>query len=87
MLYTPTHPVQQGDRIRLFPTIDAARAVAQDGRPVLGVAVQFDAPCRRVTPLWVDAQIFDPAWSTPAEYHYDGSVTARGPIPEPLFAG
>jgi hypothetical protein len=36
-------------------------------------------------PRWIDPLAFDPAWTTPAELHGDGSVTAKGMIPKELF--
>ena len=84
MLYTRTHPGQQRDRIELFPSRDAAHV---EGHPVIGVAVQFDARSRCLVPLRALPLEFDPTWTTPAESHPDGSVTARGPIPELLFIG
>ena len=86
MLYTRTPAGQQRDRIELFPH-PAAAALALDGHPVIGVAVQYDARSRRLVPLRAMPREFDPTWTTPAESHPDGSVTARGPIPELLFLG
>ena len=85
MLYTLAPAAHREDRILLFPSMDAARITADRDREVLGVALSFDARGRRVTPLWIDAQAFDPAWWAPAELHADGSITARGPIPAPLI--
>jgi hypothetical protein len=87
MLYTPTRPVDQGDRIRLYPSPDAARAEAGSDRPIFEVAVRLESRQRRVVPLWTLPQAFDPTWTTPAQIHADGSVTARAPIPRPLFVG
>jgi hypothetical protein len=87
MLYTVTSPADAYDRIRLFPDAEAARATAGDERAVLMVAVDFDALMRRVIPLWTDPHAFNPDWWAPAQPHPDGSVTARGPIPTPLFGG
>ena len=84
MLYTRTIPAEQRDRIELFPDVDAAR---MDGHRVIGVAVHFDARSRRLVPLRAMPREFDPMWTTPAEFHADGSITARGPIPELLFVG
>jgi len=84
MLYTLTSPAESYDRIRLFPSLEAARA-AEETRPIRVVALGFDARMRRVIPLWTDPQSFDPAWSAPAQSHADGSVTAKGPIPTSLF--
>src|SRR5438552_3741445 len=85
MLYTLTRAGQQRDRILLFPSFDTARAVAGDEQAVVRVAVHFDERCRRIAPLWTNPQAFDPTWMTPAESHADGTITAKGPIPEPLF--
>lgn len=84
MLYTFTNPSDPYDRIRLFPSPEAARAT-EGGKPVRVVAVGVDARMRRVIPLWTDPNSFDPSWTTPAQWHADGSVTAKGPIPSPLF--
>ena len=84
MLYTHTPSTHQGDRIRFYPSATAAQA-ADSGQAVLAVAVRFDAPGRRVVPLWTDPDMFDPTWTTPAELHADDSITARGPIPARLF--
>lgn len=85
MLYTIASPADQLDRIRLFPSAEAARATFDGSRPVRVVAVGFDPGMRRIVPLWTDPMVFDPAWTTPAQHHADGSVTAKGPIPQPLF--
>ncbi len=85
MLYTVTSPTEPYDRIRLFPSLEAARAMAFDGRHVQIVAVDYDHRMRRVVPLEIDPMLLDPAWSAPAQYHPDGSVTAKGPLPEHLF--
>jgi hypothetical protein len=85
MMYTPTRPAEQGDRILLFPDPLAARAALGEGLTLFGVAVQFDWRGRRVAALGPDARGIDPTWSTPAEAHADGSATARGPIPSLLF--
>ncbi len=84
MLYTQTPAGQQRDRIELFP-LTVATLMESEGRKFIGVAVQFDARSRRLVPLRAMPQEFDPTWTTPAEPHPDGSVTARGPIPELLF--
>lgn len=85
MLYTVLSPGEEYDRILLFPSQEAAEAVAAGLRPVRPVAVGYDSMMRRVIPLWTDPQAFDPAWSTPAQPHPDGSVLAKGPIPVSLF--
>lgn len=86
MLYTPTSPAEQGDRIRLFPSVAAARAAVGE-RLLYGVAVHYDVRARRLIPAWADPWAFDPSWTAPAQLHGDGSVTARGPIPAVLFIG
>jgi hypothetical protein len=85
MLYTMTSPAEDYDRILLYPSIEAARAVAGSMKPVHLVDVDYDEMMRRVIPLRTDPQAFDPDWSTPAQPHADGTVTAKGPIPEFLF--
>ncbi|HEX8202968.1 MAG TPA: hypothetical protein VF590_21005 [Isosphaeraceae bacterium] len=91
MLYTPSLPADQGDRVRLYPSPAAARAEAGSDRPIFGVAVRLESRQRRVVPLWPLSPAFDvdidPTWATPAQIHADGSVTARAPIPRPLFVG
>lgn len=85
MLYTLTSPADEYDRILLFPSPEAALALGTGQRSVRVVAVNFDSRNRRVVPLWTDPEQFDPAWTTPAQPHPDGSVTAKGPIPQQLF--
>jgi hypothetical protein len=85
MLYTILRPAFPGDPIRLYCSVDAALADALDGPPIVAVAACFDAPSRRVVPLWASLPGFDLAWTSPAECHADGSFTVRGPIPELLF--
>ncbi|HEX8199801.1 MAG TPA: hypothetical protein VF590_04885 [Isosphaeraceae bacterium] len=85
MLYTLTRPALQGDRILLYPSPDAAQARAGGRHPVIGVALRSDARGRRVVPAWSDPGGLDPMWSAPAEFHPDGSITAKGPIPGQLF--
>ena len=85
MLYTRTVPALQRDRIQLFPSAEAARAGAGHDQPVLKVAIRHDAPGRRVISVMFDSSAFDPDWTAPAEYHADGSITAKGPIPSELF--
>lgn len=85
MLYTPTRPADQGDRVRLYPSPDAARAEAGADRPIFEVAVRLEGRQRRLVPLWSLPQVLDPTWTTPAQIHADGSITARAPIPQPLF--
>lgn len=85
MLYTVTGPADSYDRIQLFPNAEAARQAAGEQRTVRTVAVDFDSLMRRVVPLWTDPQEFNPEWWAPAQPHPDGSITAKGPIPTPLF--
>ena len=85
LLYTTTSPDCQGDRIRLYPSPEAARSGVNDSRLVHGVAVVLDRGDHRIIPTWTDPQIFDSAWMTPAELLADGSIIAKGPIPAPLF--
>ncbi|WP_406696880.1 hypothetical protein V5E97_38430 [Singulisphaera sp. Ch08] len=86
MLYTTTASDHQVDRIRLFPSPEAAaEADANDVRTIHGVAVTLDRGVHRVIPLWTDPQVFDSAWTAPAELLADRSIIARCPIPAPLF--
>ncbi len=86
MMYTKTRPSKQGDRIRLYQSQQAAEgALGQDSERLFSVAVTLDKAGRRLYPTWICPQTFDPAWSTPAYVDADGIVTARAPIPRPLF--
>lgn len=86
MLYTTTSSDSQVDRIRLFPSAEAAvQADASAARAVHGVAVILDRGDHRLVPLWTDPQMFDSAWTAPAELLADRSIIARCPIPAPLF--
>jgi hypothetical protein len=87
MFYALMPPEHETDRIRLFPTIDAAVSQDRDGRPIYEVAVDFDPDDRLVVPITVDAQVVDPEWTTRAEVHGDGSITAKGKIPGELYVG
>jgi hypothetical protein len=87
MLYTFTHPADQRDRILLYPSIAAARAAAGDDGSIRGLAVRFDTMGRRLAPLWTDPRSLDPRWTTAAYADGDGTIIARGPIPECLFVG
>ncbi len=82
--YTFTSPAHQGDRIRLYPSIDAAWSDAQE-QLIFGVAVRLSPGGHRLNSLWTMMREIAPGWSTPAELHHDGSVTAKGPIPVTLF--
>jgi hypothetical protein len=85
MLYT-VMPTAQGDRILLYASEQAARASADAGRPICSVAVRFEARHRQIIPLGGRPEGIDPTWAAPAEQHADGSITAKGPIPEVFFA-
>ena len=86
MLYTTTASDNQVDRIRLFPSPEAAvGADSNAARTVHGVAVILDRGDHRLIPLWTDPQVFDSAWTAPAELLADRSIIARCPIPAPLF--
>jgi hypothetical protein len=87
MLYTLQGPRPQADRVLLHASVEAARAHARGEGTVFAVAVRFEERSRRVVPLNVDPQLLDPTWATPAEHHADGSVTAKGPLPESLILG
>jgi hypothetical protein len=84
MLYTIIHPSDVADRVHLFPDIDSALARSGDGL-VYTVAVLFDQRCRLLGPTRPDVLPLGPTWTTPAELHGDGSVTAKGPIPGELY--
>ena len=85
MLYAVIPPARE-DRILLFPSAQAARLSASNGRPIFSVAVRFEARHRCITPLSPRPNGVDPTWFAPAEQHADGTVTAKGPIPEVFFA-
>jgi hypothetical protein len=85
LLYTVIPPAQ-GDRILLYPDEQTARAVVNASRPICSVAVRFEMRHRRIIPLLSRPVGVDPTWAAPAEQHADGSITARGPIPEVFFA-
>ena len=80
-----TRPTIGYDRIRLFPSLEAVQALLPAGDSAQVVAVDYDPRMKRVIPLWTDPTRFDPGWTTPAQPHPDGSITAKGPIPEDLF--
>jgi hypothetical protein len=82
MYYTPT---RQGDRIRLYPTPQAAQDQAADGQAIHAVAVHLDGHARCLTPMDKSASGSDAGWRAPVELHDDGSVTADGPIPAKFF--
>jgi len=85
MLYA-VNPPARADRILLYPSAQAAQVSASHGRPIFAVAVRFEARHRCITPLSPAADGVDPKWFAPAEQHADGSITAKGPIPEVFFA-
>jgi hypothetical protein len=87
MFYALTPPESVTDRVRLYPTARAALAQACEDRTVFVVAVDLDAGGRLVVPRWVDPQAIAPDWATCAQLHGDGSITARGRIPQELFVG
>jgi hypothetical protein len=85
MLYTFEGPRDDADRVRFFLTAEAALAQADPEHEIHAVAVEFEDQMRRVVPRWTDPELFDPSWTTPAQPHADGSLTARGPIPRALY--
>ena len=85
MFYALITPEYETDRIHLFPSIESAVSRDSDGRPVYEVAVNFDPGQGLVVPIRVDAHAFDPEWTTRAEAHGDGSITAKGRIPRELY--
>jgi hypothetical protein len=82
MYYTPT---RRGDRIRLYPTPQAAQAHAADGQAIHAVAVNLDGFARCLTLVNKNVTELDAGWRSPVELHEDGSLTTREPIPEQLF--
>jgi hypothetical protein len=86
MLYTVMPPALRRDRIILYPGQMAARAPADGAEAVDSVAVRFVARDRRIGPPPVDRGDGNPTWTTPAEGQADGTITAKGPIPEGFFA-
>lgn len=87
MFYCTCHPDHQGDRIRLYRDVKAAIAADADCRPVYEVALTLEAGDRLVVSSDITAADFDPDWTTRAQLHGDGSVTAKGTIPRELFVG
>jgi hypothetical protein len=88
MFYVLTPPDCEAARIHLFPSRDAAIAQAGGEKSVYAVAVEFDRTGRcLVVPIWVILESVEAAWTTPAELHGDGSLTAKGTIPRALFVG
>lgn len=85
MLFAIADTERSPDRIRLFQTPESAQDQSRGDQEVIAVALEVDPQGRRVTPLWTDAREFNPEWDAPVQFHADGSVTARGPIPEPLI--
>jgi hypothetical protein len=86
MLYTGTPPAGGAAHIDLFPDPAAARAAGgHPDRPLYGVAARFDARGRCLISLRSDRDEIDPSWTTSAWEHGDGVITARGPIPGPLY--
>ena len=87
MFYAPTPFESQTDRVHLYPTLEAARSHSLDGHPIYEVAVDLDASRRFLVPDRVAPEDVDPEWSTRAELHGNGSLTAQGPIPREFFVG
>jgi hypothetical protein len=85
MLYA-VNPPAQADRILLYPSERAARSCTGHGRPIYAVAVRFEVRHRCITPLLPRPDVVDPTWFAPAEQHADGTITAKGPIPEVFCA-
>ncbi|MGO9465904.1 MAG: hypothetical protein ACLQIB_32875 [Isosphaeraceae bacterium] len=87
MYYCTFHPNDQYDRVRLYPDVGAAIAAAGGHRPVYEVAVSMEGDSRLVVASEVDPPESDLEWTTRAQLHADGSVTAKGTIPRELFVG
>jgi len=67
--------------------VEAAIAADQECRPVFEVALNLEAGDRLVASSEINAPDFDPNWTTRAQLHGDGSITAKGTIPRELFVG
>ena len=63
MFYVLTPPYYKADRVRLYPTRDAALAESGDHSPVYAVAVEFDKAGRLVVPSWVIPRMAEAEWS------------------------
>jgi hypothetical protein len=87
MFYCTCDPAHQGDRIRLYRDVEAAIAADRECRPVYEVALVLEAGGRLVVSNEINSPDFDPDWTTLAQLHGDGSVTAKGTIPRALFVG
>jgi hypothetical protein len=87
MFYCICDPDRQGDRIRLYRDVQAAIAADRECRPVYEVALDLEAGDRLVVSSELAALDFDPDWTTRAQLHGDGSITAKGSIPRELFVG
>jgi hypothetical protein len=87
MFYCTCDPENQGDRVRLYRDVESAIAADRECRPVYEVALNLDAGGRLVVSSELDAPEFDPDWTTRAQLHGDGSITAKGTIPRELFVG
>jgi hypothetical protein len=87
MFYCTCDPDRQGDRVHLYRDVKAAIAADQEWRPVYEVALALEADDRLVVAGDIDAPDCDPFWTTRAQLHGDGSITAKGTIPRELFVG
>lgn len=85
MLYTLTPPTRQGDALHLYPTRQAALDHAMERQVIHGVAVDLDENRGCLVPAVKPPWGLDAGWTTSVERHADGSMTARGPLPEILF--
>jgi len=85
MFYTLSSATRQGDRICLYPTLNAARAHTPDGQAVHAVAVDIDPYRRCLISQWKQVPGLEPGWTTLFEPDADGAISTRGPIPEQLF--
>ena len=89
MLYTLTPPSDPADRVLFFPSFEAALDAlgGRADRRLFRVAVRVDECRRRLIPVDPNTEGVDPLWTTPAQVHGDGTVTARAPIPAALYVG
>ncbi len=87
MYYCTCDPDHQSDRVRLYPDVKAASAADHECRPIYEVALDLEAGDRLVVSTELAAPDLDPEWTTRAQLHGDGSITAKGAIPRELFVG
>jgi hypothetical protein len=87
MFYCTCDPDHQGDRIRLYRDVEAAIAADAECRPIYEIALHLEADDRLVVSTEITTPDLDPDWTTRAQVHGDGSITAKGALPRELFVG